>query len=43
MMLLGIFSLLLLEFTPSIAQTSQTIIHGKYTLHISGNDAGFSA
>ena len=24
------------------AQTEQTITHGKYTLHISGNDAGFS-
>ena len=42
MKLLITFSLLITVASSSIAQTSQTITHGKYTLQVSGNDAIFS-
>jgi len=39
----SLITIILIFFCSRInAQTEQTITHGKYTLHFSGNDAGFS-
>ncbi|MGC4103331.1 basic secretory protein-like protein [Ferruginibacter sp.] len=38
----GLIIIFIFLSTRSSAQTEQTITHGKYTLHVSGNDAGFS-
>jgi hypothetical protein len=41
--LLIVFLILLFSSTALHAQTEQTITHGKYTLHVSGNDVNFSS